>query len=71
MAFEFKMRATDKDKSGYYYTRWDRAIPLTVIADNRSEAFKKCWALLGDSRRGSGWTWTAHIDSIKEVKDES
>lgn len=66
MAFKFNMRRIEKDPSGYYYPRWDRALPVSVIAENESEAYKKLWALSGRTRR-SGWVWTAKIDSIEEA----
>src|SRR5690606_11063350 len=66
MAFKFNMRRIEKDPSGYYHPRWDRATPVSVIAENESEAFKKVWALSGETNR-YGWVWTAIIDSIEEV----
>jgi len=67
--FKFKMRVVEKDPEGYYYVRWDRATPVKVIAENKKDAYKQCWALMGDSPRG--WVWTAHIDSIKAYVPEA
>ena len=61
--FKFKMRVVEEDPEGYYYVRWDRATPISVIAENKKDAYKQCWEVMGDSPRG--WTWTAHIDSIE------
>lgn len=58
----FKMRVVDKDPTGYYYVRWDRATPVEVIAPDRAEAFQRLWALMGQAPRHR--TWTAQVDSI-------
>ncbi len=60
------MQLVEKDPSGYYITRWDRAIPVTVRAADRAEAFKKAWAVMGESP--SGHTWTARIVDITEME---
>ncbi|GAA1148752.1 hypothetical protein GCM10009651_36600 [Microbacterium natoriense] len=64
--FRFKGRATGSDPEGYYYPRWDRAQPISVIAPTKRAATLKALALLGthprfgrsgfgDRRDTSGW----------------
>lgn len=60
----FHMLAVEKDVSGYYYVRWDQAIPVEVEAQTREEAFTKLWAILGDAPLGRGWTWTAKVKKV-------
>ena len=70
--FRFKGRATGRDPEGYYYVRWDRAQPISVVARSKVEADKKAWALLGAHPRfgtwrgGDGSGWTLVWDSIDE-----
>lgn len=63
--FEFHMRVTSKDLTGYYYTRWDQAMPLTVRASNKAAALAKIAVVLGEPP--SGYAWTAIIDRIESV----
>lgn len=71
-AYRFKGRATGRDPEDYYYVRWDRATPLSVLANTRQEANEKAWKLLGTHprfgswRRGDGSGWTLVWDSIDE-----
>lgn len=67
--FEFDLRITARDLSGYYHPRWDRAERVTVRASTKGEAFTKAFAMLGDCPRGHGWCWTGITDSIREVTD--
>lgn len=73
--YRFEGRATGSDPEGYYYPRWDRAQPVSVVATNKAEAYTKTIALLGthprfgisgfgDRRDTPGWAikW----DSIRE-----
>ena len=62
---EFNMRAVESDPSGYYITRWDRAVPLAIKADNKDEAIKKSMAALGNPER---WPYVFHVDSINDVE---
>jgi hypothetical protein len=61
--FRFKGRATGSDPTGYYYERWDRAMPISVLAETKTEASQKAFAMLGvhgrfgsyGGKAGSGW----------------
>lgn len=64
--FEFTMRATGYDRSGYYYPNWDRAEHLTVRAATKQEAINKGAAMLGRHPRHG--TWTFKVDKIKETR---
>ena len=70
--YRFKGRATGRDPEGYYYVRWDRAKPLSVLANTRQEANEKAWKLLGEHPRFGSWRvgdgsgWTLIWDSIDE-----
>ena len=61
---EFNMRAVESDPSGYYITRWDRAVSLSIKADNKDEAIKKAKAALGS---GSRWPYIFRVDSVTDV----
>jgi hypothetical protein len=65
-----KMRAVEKDPSGYYHVRWDRATPITVEASSRDDAMDKAVVLLGKTNT-RGWAWTFEFESIQHVPDES
>lgn len=69
--FRFKGRACGSDPEGYYYPRWDKATPVSVLADTKQEATNKAYAMLGTHprfgskhRKLSGWAliW----DSVDE-----
>lgn len=68
--YEFTMRATEADPSGYYYPRWDLAREVIIRGSTKSEAVNKAAAMLGPTRRRSGWRWTFKIDRIREVTGE-
>lgn len=53
------------DTSGYYLTRWDTAVPVTVIADTKDEAEQKAKDFMGDP--GFGRYWSVSIKSVEEV----
>lgn len=61
----FNLRATDKDASGYYFPRWDRARSLTIQASTQQEAITKADALLPPLR--SGWKWAFQVDAVTEI----
>lgn len=63
--FEFTMRATGYDRTGYYYPNWENAQHLTVQAATKQEAINKGAAALGRHPRHE--TWTFIVDSIREV----
>lgn len=37
----YKLLAAGRDSTGYYYTRWDRATPISVKAETEAEALEK------------------------------
>lgn len=61
----FKYKVAEADSTGYFYTRWDRATPVHVIADSRDDAIAKVWPLMGEAR--SGRYWTAKLQSVEPV----
>lgn len=63
--FEFQMRATLKDLSGYYHPRWDRAQNITARGSTKQEAVNSAAKVLGTPERG--WGWIFYCDDIKEV----
>lgn len=58
----FHFDVTSYDKSGYYYTNWHNAVPVSVVASNEDEARRKAFALRGTPRDGYGWI--ARLTSI-------
>lgn len=66
MSYRFKGRAALADDTGYYYTRWDRATDVEVVAETKQEANKKAFALLGPSNR-NGWSWNIKWETINET----
>lgn len=74
--FRFNGRAVGQDPTGYYYARWDRAEPISVLAKSRQEATNKAFAMLGTHPRfgtsgfGDGRDtpgWGLRWDSAEEV----
>lgn len=67
--FRFDMRATEKDPSGYYYPRWDkaRAQSVSVVAETKQEAINKAAKMLGPTTR-SGWYWIFRVDKITDAR---
>jgi len=61
----FHMRRASADRSGYYHTRWDRAVPMVVTASNEQEAINKADALSGEPKTGRYWTFL--VDRIEEI----
>ena len=67
--FRFHMKYVSRPKDSYYVTRWDRASPLSVIAETREKAFEKATEMLGNA--GDSNYWVAKILSIEEVTADS
>lgn len=65
--YKFSISAAQRDKTGYYITRWDRAEKITVNARTKAEAIKKTLAVLGDCPRGKDSMWAISIDQIDEI----
>lgn len=62
---QFQMRRASADRTGYYHTRWDQAVPMVVIASNEKEAISKADALSGAPKSGRYWTFI--VDRIEEI----
>lgn len=65
--FRFTMRCAIQDKSGYYHTRWDKAVPVVVLADTQGAARGKAAAMLDEL--ASGYCWVFIMDKIEEVQE--
>lgn len=65
--FEFQIKATEKDPTGYYLPRWDQAERLTVKAKTKAEAEEKVKAVLGKTGKRRGWPWVISVDAVKEL----
>lgn len=64
----FKFRRIASDREGYYYDRWDRAVPLSVIATDEPEARAKAHKVSGPPPDGRFWKFV--LVAITEVADE-
>lgn len=67
--FRFNTQVAESDSTGYYITRWDEALPVTVIAHNRGEAFEKVKTMMGEPTPRS--SWAVRIESAEEIIDEN
>ena len=65
LAYRFKLRRASADRSGFCHTRWDKALPMTVLAATQDEAISKAEAASGEPDRGRYWTYIT--DSVEEV----
>ena len=63
--YRFRLRRIERDSTGYYYPRWDRATPMTVEASTQDEAIDKARAL--SPKLKYGWHWEFAVDSIAEA----
>ena len=63
--FAFKMRAVDRSNDSYYVTRWDRAVPVEVVAKTKQEAIDKADTMLGSAGRGRYWLF--RVDSVRDA----
>lgn len=59
----FKFKVAEADRTGYFHTRWDQAVPVSVVAENKPEALEGVWAIMGDARNGR--YWTASLQSVE------
>lgn len=60
----FNFRFVESDITGYYYTNWKKAVPVSIKASTKQEAIKKIKEALGKPRIGYCWNYT--LDSITE-----
>lgn len=70
MQARFKTRVVGIDPSGYYYTKWGNAVPVTLLAANADEAIKKAKELMGTPTDCHYKEWTATIDEVIEEVEE-
>ena len=67
--YRFKGRATGADPTGYYHPRWDKAVPISVLAATQPDATRKALELLGTHARFGNhvyYGWALIWDSIEE-----
>lgn len=63
--FRYKTRVASTDPSGYYHTRWDKAVPVTVLANDADEAASKAKEAMG--KADGGRQWAVSVDSADEI----
>ena len=66
--YTFNTRVIAADPTGYYYPRWDRALPVQVVARTRDEAWDKAAAVMG--RPPSGQEWRVRVESVEPYVEE-
>lgn len=64
--FVFEMRAVARPNDPYYVTRWERAIPVEVVAPTQQEAINKADVMLGDP--GHLVHWVFSIDKVRDLR---
>lgn len=67
--FRFNTRVVESDPTGYYITRWDKALPVSVIAHNRDEAFEKIETMMDEPTPHR--SWAVRIDSAEEISNDN
>lgn len=65
MSARFKYDVVDRANDPYYYTNWDNKTPVEVIAENRDEALKQVWALMG--KAPAHRHWIARLVAVEAV----
>lgn len=60
----FNFRFIESDRTGYYYTNWKEAVPVSIKATSKQEAIEKIKEALGKPR--NGYYWNYKLDSITE-----
>ena len=63
--FRFNTLVAESDPTGYYITRWDTALPVSVNAHNRDEAFEKVETMMGEPTPYR--VWDVRIESAEEI----
>ena len=64
-AFIFALDAVDRPRDPYYMTRWDRSMPVEVVASTKQEAIDKAKTMLGPAP--DGLCWAFRVRSIRDV----
>jgi len=62
----YAFRRIASDGEGYYYDRWDLAVPVSVEADTEAKARHEAARISGEPRRG--WFWKFHLDRIEVTR---
>jgi hypothetical protein len=65
--FKFNMLVVEKDSQGYYHTRWDCALPVSVYAATLDEAAEKVKNALGKPLSDKYDKWIVKLQSVEEV----
>lgn len=69
--FRFRFLRSTRDPSGYYMTRWDKAVAVSVVAPDEPAARKKALAMSGPMYGGrSGDVWAFLLEGVDEVQQE-
>lgn len=63
--FRFNLKVVSYDPDGYYFTKWQEAVPVSVYAADAYEAIEKAKASMG--KPPSGRAWTTSLESVSEV----
>ena len=63
--FVFSMVYVARRDDPYFYTRWDIAKPIEVVAPTKQEAINKAESVLGNA--GSHYHWVFHVKSIRDA----
>ncbi|WP_104128022.1 hypothetical protein [Cryobacterium sp. Y57] len=61
----FHFRRAASDPTGYYYTDWNKAIPIEVVAESEVAARKQGFELSGAAPRGR--EWLLRLDKVAAV----
>lgn len=61
----FTFRRVEKDTSGYYFPRWDKAVTVTAYGTTQDEAATKVRTAAPAPRRG--WEWALALVKAEEV----
>lgn len=64
--FLFEMRAAFRRDDPYFYTRWDQAQKVEVVARTKQEAINKADAMLGGSHSYRHWVF--RVDRVRDVR---
>ena len=65
--FKFNMLVVEKDSQGYYHTRWDGALPMSVYAETLDEAMGKVENALGKPLSDKYDKRIVKLQSMEEV----
>lgn len=63
--FRFDFKRAIADRSGYLFTNWCKAVPISVHASTQKDAETKAFALSGEAPRSR--YWLLQIVNIEEV----